>query len=127
MGKAVKRWNHESWEVCIDYKNLQGSNDPWYCVSCCDEILPFVTLINKNSLSLVNPPPDDHGCFTSNSDTYINKNSSLLKPSSGLSLPFNQFNNSFPEQKTDPENVVNFNYYDTDQLQTLKFPESNKL
>ena len=67
--------------------------------------------------------PDDHDCFTNNSDAYISKNSSLsLKPSSDLSLLFNQFNNSSPEQKTDPENVVNSNYYDIDQLQTLKFP-----
>ena len=102
----------------------------WYCISCCDEILPFGTLTNKNFLSLVNPPPvapDNHDCFTKNSDAYISKNSDLLlKPSSDLSLLFNQFNNSSPEQKTDPENVVNSNYYDIDQLQTLKFPEKNK-
>ena len=74
---------------------------------------------------MVNPPPapDDHDCFTNNSDAYINKNSSLsVKPSSDLSLLFNQFNNS-SEQKTDSENVVNSNYYNIDQLQTLKFPE----
>ena len=73
----------------------------------------------------MNPPPapDDHDCFTNNSDAYINKNSSLsVKPSSDLSLLFNQFNNS-SEQKTDSENVVNSNYYNIDQLQTLKFPE----
>ena len=97
----------------------------WYCISCCDEILPFGTLANKNFLSLVNPRRDD--CFTSNSDAYISKNSSLsLKPSSDLSLLFNQFNNSSPEQKSNPANVVNSNYYDNDQLQTLEFPEKNK-
>ena len=50
----------------IDYKYLQGSNDPWYCISCCDEILPFGTLTNKNFLSMVNPPPvpDDYDCLT---------------------------------------------------------------
>ena len=74
---------------------------------------------------MVSPPPDD--CFTNNSDVYISKNSSLsLKPSSDLFLVFNQFNNSSPEQKSDPENVVNSNYYDIDQLQTLKFSEKNK-
>ena len=76
----------------------------------------------------MNPPPapDDHDCFTNNSDACINKNSSLsVKPSSDLSLLFNQFNNS-SEQKTDSENVVNSNYYNIDQLQTLKFPEKNK-
>ena len=113
----------------IDYKNLEGSNDPWYYISCCDEILPFGTLTNKIFLSMVNPPPvpDDHDCFTSSSDPYISKSSSLsLKPSSNLSILFNQFNNSSPEQKTDPENVANSNYYDIGQLQTVKFPERNK-
>ena len=70
-----------------------------------------------------NSAPDD--CFTNNSDAYINKNSSLsLKSSSDQSLLLNQFNNSSPEQN--PENVVNSNYYDIDQLETLKFPEKNK-
>ena len=41
----------------IDYKYLQGYNDPWYCIPCCDGILSFGTLTNKNLLSLVNPPP----------------------------------------------------------------------
>ena len=31
----------------IDYKYLQEFNDLWYCISCCDEILPFGTLTNK--------------------------------------------------------------------------------
>ena len=30
----------------IDYKYLQGYNNPWYCISCCGEILPFGTLAN---------------------------------------------------------------------------------
>ena len=111
-----------------DYKYPQGSNDPWYCISCCDEILPFGTLTNKNFLSMVNPPvPDYHNCFTNRMDAYISENSSLsLKPSSDLSLLFNQFNNSSPEQKTDTKNVLNSNYFDTDQLQTLKFLEKSK-
>ena len=63
------------------------------------------------------PVPNDHDCFTNNSDAYIGKNSLLsVKPSSDLSLLFNQFNNFSPEQKTDPENVVNSNYYDIVQF-----------
>ena len=119
-----KRLNH------IDFKYLQVSNDPWYCISCRDKIFSFGTLINKNFLSLANSPhahPDVDDCFTNNGDTCISKGSSLLlKPSSDLSLLFNQFHNSSPEQKDDPENIVNSNYYDIDQLQTLKFPEKNK-
>ena len=39
----------------INYKYLQGSNEPWYCLSCCSKIFPFGTLTNKdfhNKLSL---------------------------------------------------------------------------
>ena len=32
----------------IDYKYLRGSNEPWYCVSCCSKIFPFGTLTNKD-------------------------------------------------------------------------------
>ena len=39
----------------------------------------------------------------------------------------NQFNNSSPGQKNDPENIVNSNYHDIDQLETLKFHEKNRL
>ena len=37
----------------IDYKYLQGSNDLWFCISCCNEIFPFGTLANKNFLSMM--------------------------------------------------------------------------
>ena len=37
----------------VDYKYLQGSNDPWFCNSCCNEIFPFGTLANKNFLSMM--------------------------------------------------------------------------
>ena len=71
------------------------------------------------------PYPNVDDCFTNNSDTYITKNRTLsLKPSSDLSLLFNQFDNSSSEQKkTNPENALNSNYYDIDQLKTLKIPE----
>ena len=106
----------------IDYKYLQGSNDPWFCISCCNEIFPSGTLGNKNFLSImmVNSSPT----AIKNNDvdaTNINSTSLVLKPSATLSLLFNQFNNSSPEQKNEPENVVNSNYYDIDQFQTLKF------
>ena len=33
----------------IDYKYLQGSSDPWFCISCCNEIFPFGILTNKKT------------------------------------------------------------------------------
>ena len=37
----------------IDYKYLQGSNDPWYCLSCCSNIFPFGTQTNKDFISSI--------------------------------------------------------------------------
>ena len=46
-----------------------------------------------------------------------------LKPPSDLSLLYNQFNNTSPEESNDPANVVNSKYY---KIQTLKFPNKHK-
>ena len=43
-----------------------------------------------------------------------------------MALLYNQFNITSPEKNNDPENVVNFKYYDTDQIKTLKFPNKYK-
>ena len=53
---------------------------------------------------------------------HISSSSSLaMKLSANLSLLFNQFNNFFPEHKNEHENFVNSNYFDIDQIQTLKY------
>ena len=58
-----------------------------------------------------------------NAANNINSNSSLaLKLSKNLPLLFNQFKKFSTEQKHQPENVVNSNYYGIDQFQTLKIP-----
>ena len=74
---------------------------------------------------MANSVPRNGPTYTKNSHTNsINRNSSLaLKPFSILSLLFNQFNISSPEQKTNLENIWNSNYYDIDQFKTLKLPE----
>ena len=38
----------------------------------------------------------------------------ILKPPPDLALLFNQFNNAIPENNSDPENVIQSKYYDTD-------------
>lgn len=105
----------------IDYNYLQGSNDPWICVSCCNKIFPFGILTNKNlSMMMVNFSPTT---VKKNAANNINSNSSLaLKLSANLSLLFNQFNKFSTEQKHQLENVVNSNYYEIDQFQTSKIP-----
>ena len=114
--KCNKLINH------IDYKYLQGSNDPWYCISCCDVIFPFGTL-NKN-LSF---DKKRYSLLKTVIHRYINKNSSLSLKPSNLSLLFNQFNNFSPEQKNYSENVVNSNYFDIYQHQNLKITEKKIL
>ena len=96
-----------------NYRYLQGSNDPWFCISSCNEIFPSGTLANKNFLSMmmVNSSPTT----IKNNDVdvaNINSTSPVLKPSANLSLLFNQFNNFSSEQKNEPENVLNSIYCD---------------
>ena len=51
-----------------------------------------------------------------------NLNSSLLlKPTPDLAFVFNQFNNAIPENRSDPENVIQIKYYDMEELQNIKF------
>ena len=79
-----------------DCQYLQGSNDPWFCISCCNEIFLFEKLGNKNFLSMmkVNPSPTTVKCSDVNN---INGASLALKVCANLSLLFNQFNNFSPE------------------------------
>ena len=99
------------WDICqswfhvmcnklnhIDHKYLQGSNDPWYCLSCCSKIFPFGTLKNKDFISsLTNSLSLSLSQQGTNSD---NDNESLLslKPPSDLAVLYNQFNNTFQEK-----------------------------
>ena len=48
-----------------------------------------------------------------------------LKPPD-LAVLYNQFNNTFRGKNNDPANVVNYKYYDIDQIQTLKSPNKHK-
>ena len=103
----------------IDYKYLQGSYEPWYCLSCCSEIFPFGTLTNKDFFPSISSSLSQQG--TKSDESLLS-----LKPHSDLALLYNQFNNTSPEKNNDPTNVVNSKYYDIDQIQTLKFPNKHK-
>ena len=128
---AAQRYICQSWihVKCnklnhIDYKHLQGSYDPWYCLSCCSNIFPFGTKTNKDFISSITTTNSFSQVTNSDND----KESLLsLKPPSDLALLYNQFNNTSPEKNNDPENVVNSKFYDIDQIQTLKFPDKANL
>ena len=76
----------------IDSKYLQGSNDPCFCITCCNEIFPFGTLRNKNILSMMMVNSSPTAIKNNDADaTNVNSTSLRLKPSANLSLLFNQF------------------------------------
>ena len=107
----------------IDYKFLQNSNDPWYCILCCSQIFPFNSMkSNKNFSMCVSNFHNNNNSGKTNTEGSL-----LLKPSENLKLLVNQFNNNAsPEDNTDPENVVQSKYYDIDELQTMKIPNKDK-
>ena len=72
----------------------------------------FTTINNFKFYSLFS------GRFYCNSDS--NELSLSLKPPKNLSYLFNEFNSSSSDINNTPEYVINSNYYDIDQLQTLK-------
>ena len=106
----------------IDYKYLQGSNDPWYCLSCCTNIFPLGTQTNKDFIYSITTT----NSFSQSTNSDNDKESLLSLKPSDLALLYNQFNSTSPEKNSDPVNVVNSKFYDIDQIQTLKFPDKHK-
>ena len=104
----------------VDYKHLQSSSDPWFCISCCSDIFPFGSLNNKLFYSSV-----ISGCNFSE-ETCKKDTSVILDPPPNLSLLFNQFNNISPEKNSDPENIANSKYFDINEIQTLKVKDFSK-
>ena len=101
----------------MDYKYLQGCNEPWYCLSCTNTLFPFGNLNNQNFQTFIGNKKT-----ITNSETKNLNSSLLLKPPRDLTLLCNQFNNAIPENRSDPENVIQSKYYDIDELQKLKIP-----
>ena len=80
----------------IDYKYLQGSSDPWFCLYCCSSIFPFGFLTNKDFSSTL--------LYKRNASENV---SIHLTPLLSFAFLFNQCNSTSPEQNVNPENVVN--------------------
>ena len=107
----------------IDYKYLQGNNDPWYCITCSSSIFPFNCLNNKKFASL----------FTSQSEANnysfdSNNNSLLLNPSPKLTNLVNQFNNNtiIDNNNNVADNFIHSKYFDIDEIQKLKILNKEK-
>ena len=99
----------------MDYKYLQGYNDePRYCLSFTNTLFLFRSLNNQNFIG--------NNYTITSSETKKISSSLLLEPPPDLAFLFNQFNNTIPEYRSDPENVIQSKYYDIDELQKLKIP-----
>ena len=94
----------------MDYKYIQGCNEPWYYFSCINILFPFGNLNNQNFLNFIG----NNNTITSSETKNLNS-SMLLKSPPDLARLFNQFNNTIPENCSDPENVIQSKYYDVDE------------
>ena len=76
-------------------------------------LFPFGNLNNKKVLDLVN---------NNNNESKNSISSLILKPPTDLTFPFNQFNNTNPENDSDLENVIQSKYLYINEMQQLKIP-----
>ena len=124
-GKSVKDINSIKFNLCltkvhlkcsylnyVDSQYIKFSNKKWHCYNCIKDLFPFTTINNFKLYSLLSDR------FYCNSDS--NESCLTLKPPKNLSHLFNEFNSFSSDINNTPENVINSNYYDIDQLQTLK-------
>ena len=95
-----------------DSQYIKFSNKTWHCYNCSKDFFPFTTINNFKLYSLIIER------FCCNSDS--NESCLTLKPPKTLSHLFNEFNSFSSDINNTSENVDNSNYYDIDQLQTLK-------
>ena len=96
----------------VDSQYIKFSNKTWHCYNCSKDLFPFTTINNFKF------------CFLLSHRFYCNSNSNesclTLKPLKSLSHLFIEFNSFSSDINNSPENVINSNYYDIDQLQNLK-------
>lgn len=92
----------------MDYKSLQGSNDPWYFIPVSSSLFPF-NCLNNNTFSYLIIQNDDYSqCKTS----CIAKNCSVL-----LKQRFKLFNNNNILNNSDNKDLII--YFHDDEIQRL--------
>ena len=105
------------------YKYFQGSNDPWFCATCCSAIFPFASLSNNCFLSAIS---GDRFNKNDEKQVELKDTSLLLNPSPNLALLFNQFHTTRPEVNDDPDYLVNSKYYSINEIQSLTVANKKK-
>ena len=124
-GKSVKDRNSIKCNLCltkvhlkcnylnyVDSQYIKFSNKTWHCYNCSKDFYPLTTINNFKLYSLLS---DRFYCNSDSNEWWL-----TLKPPNNLSHLFNEFNSSSSDISNTPENIINSNYYDIDELQTLK-------
>ena len=93
-----------------------GSDRFCICIFCSHNLFLFVT-INDQKLHQALSQSNNH-CSGSSGTCSTNKFSTLKLPKN-LSNLFNEFINFSSQQNKDTENILNRNYYDTEEIQSL--------
>ena len=102
----------------IDYQYLDGNDNTWFCLKCNTELFPFAKLSNKTFNKYVN-----RSNIQNKDNDGDNSSNLVLKPPPNLNSLFHQFNNSSQiHDLKDPENVVNWKYYNLEEIETMKIP-----
>ena len=83
-----------------------------YCLYCTNTLCPLDNLNHQNCLNFIG----NNNTITSSEKKNLNS-SLLLKPPPEFALIFIQFHNAIPENRSNPENVIESTYYDIDELQ----------
>ena len=124
-GKSVKDRNSIKCNLCqikvnlkcnylnyVDSHYIKFSSKTWHCYNFNKDLFPFTAINNFKLYSLLS---DRFYCSND-----LNESCLTLKLPKNLSHLFNECNSFSSDIKNTPENVTNSNYYDIDQLQTLK-------
>ena len=124
-GKSVKDRNSIKCNLCltkvhlkcnylnyVDSQYIKFSNKTLHCYNYSKDLFPFTTINNFKLYSFFS---DRLYCNVDSNELCLS-----LKPPKNLSHLFNEFNSFASDTNNTPENVINSNYYDIDQLQTLK-------
>ena len=124
-GKSVKERNSIKCNLCltkvhlkcnylnyVDSQYIKFSNKTWHCYNCSKDLFPFTTINNFKLYSLFS---DRFYCDSDSNELCLS-----LKPPRIYNIYLMNLIPSPLISIIPPENVINSNYYDIDQLQTLK-------
>ena len=109
LTKVHLKWNFLNY---VDSQYVKFSNKTWQCYNCNKDLFPFTSINNFKLCSLLSDR------FYCKSDS--NKSCFTLKPPKSLLHLFNEYTFFSSDISNTPENMINSNYYDIHQLQTLK-------